>query len=72
VETLKQIYAHWIPEEQIITTHIFSSELGKLVANAFLAQRVSSINSISIICEKTGAIIDEGNKFSNYSSKTLI
>jgi UDPglucose 6-dehydrogenase len=62
MEALKQIYARWVPEERIITSHIFSSELAKLVANAFLAQRVSSINSISMICEKTGAIIDEGNK----------
>lgn len=71
MEQLKQVYAHWVPEERIITSHIFSSELGKLVANAFLAQRVSSINSISMICEKTGAVIDESIKFFQHISKKV-
>jgi UDPglucose 6-dehydrogenase len=53
------IYARWIPLEKIITSNIWSSELSKLVANAFLAQRVSSINSISALCEKTDADISE-------------
>jgi len=52
---------NWIPEEKILTPNIFSSELGKIISNAFLAQRISSINSISAICEKTGADIDEGS-----------
>ena len=56
---LTGIYAHWIPSEKIITSNIWSSELSKLVANAFLAQRVSSINSISALCEKTDADISE-------------
>jgi UDPglucose 6-dehydrogenase len=56
---LAGIYARWIPEEKIITSNIWSSELSKLVANAFLAQRVSSINSISALCEKTDANIVE-------------
>jgi UDPglucose 6-dehydrogenase len=56
---LTEIYAHWIPLEKIITSNIWSSELSKLVANAFLAQRVSSINSISALCEKTDADITE-------------
>ncbi|PKN70226.1 MAG: nucleotide sugar dehydrogenase [Deltaproteobacteria bacterium HGW-Deltaproteobacteria-12] len=56
---LAGIYARWIPEEKIITSNIWSSELSKLVANAFLAQRVSSINSISALCEKTDANIAE-------------
>ena len=56
---LADIYNHWIPEERIIKTNLWSSELSKLVANAFLAQRVSSINSISALCEKTGADVDE-------------
>ena len=60
VEKLRQIYSNWVPKKQILTSNIFSSELGKLVANSFLAQRVSSINSISMICEKTAADIDEG------------
>src|SRR5699024_6497414 len=46
IQTLKAIYANWVPEERILTTNIWSSELSKLVANAFLAQRVSSINAI--------------------------
>ncbi len=56
---LTGIYARWIPLEKIITSNIWSSELSKLVANAFLAQRVSSINSISALCEKTDADISE-------------
>lgn len=57
--TLVDIYARWIPRERIITTNLWSSELSKLVANAFLAQRISSINSISALCEVTGADVDE-------------
>lgn len=57
--TLVDIYARWVPRERIITTNLWSSELSKLVANAFLAQRISSINSISALCEKTGADVDE-------------
>jgi UDPglucose 6-dehydrogenase len=56
---LVSIYAHWVPREQILTTNLWSSELSKLVANAFLAQRVSSINSISALCEATGADVQE-------------
>jgi UDPglucose 6-dehydrogenase len=56
---LMEIYARWIPLKKIITSNIWSSELSKLVANAFLAQRVSSINSISALCEKTDADISE-------------
>ncbi len=59
VETIAALYAHWIPRERIVTTHLWSSELSKLVANAFLAQRVSSINAISALCERTGADVDE-------------
>jgi len=56
---LVDIYARWVPKEKIITSNIWSAELSKLVANAFLAQRVSSINSISALCEKTDADISE-------------
>ena len=56
---LVELYARWIPRERIITTNLWSSELSKLVANAFLAQRISSINSISALCEKTEADISE-------------
>lgn len=59
VETLASVYARWIPRDRIITTNLWSSELSKLVANAFLAQRISSINSISALCEATGADVDE-------------
>jgi UDPglucose 6-dehydrogenase len=73
-----EIYANWIPREKIITSNLWSAELSKLVANAFLAQRISSINSISALCEKTEANITEisnaigtdsriGNKFLNAS-----
>lgn len=59
INILKSIYEAWVPTERIITTNLWSSELSKLVANAFLAQRVSSINSISELCEVTGANVDE-------------
>ena len=59
VEEVAAIYAHWVPRERIITTNLWSSELTKLVSNALLAQRVSSVNSISALCEKTEANIDE-------------
>ncbi|GAP67748.1 nucleotide sugar dehydrogenase [Bacteroidales bacterium 6E] len=58
-QALADIYAHWIPRERILTTRLWSSELSKLTANAFLAQRVSSINAISALCERTGADVDE-------------
>ena len=72
------IYANWIPRDRILTTNIWSSELSKLVANAFLAQRISSINSISALCERTEASVAEvaraigmdsriGNRFLNAS-----
>jgi UDPglucose 6-dehydrogenase len=59
VQALVDIYSNWVPREKIITTNLWSSELSKLVANAFLAQRVSSINAISALCEKTEADVTE-------------
>ena len=59
LDELVSIYAHWVPRERIITTNVWSSEMSKLVSNAMLAQRISSINSISALCEKTGADIGE-------------
>ena len=59
VEAIVDIYAQWVPQERIITTNLWSSELSKLVANAFLAQRISSINAIANLCEKTEADISE-------------
>ena len=58
-ETLVEIYANWVSREKIITSNIWSSELSKIVSNAFLAQRISSINAISALCEKTDADINE-------------
>ena len=62
VSTLVDIYTNWIPKEKILTTNVWSSELAKLASNAMLAQRISSINSLSALCEKTGAKIDELSK----------
>jgi UDPglucose 6-dehydrogenase len=59
MQALVDVYAHWLPRERILTTNVWSSELSKLTANAFLAQRVSSINSLSALCEMTEANIDE-------------
>jgi UDPglucose 6-dehydrogenase len=59
IEQLASVYERWIPREKILTTNLWSSELSKLTANAFLAQRVSSINAISALCEVTGANVDE-------------
>ncbi|MDQ2179826.1 UDP-glucose 6-dehydrogenase [Marinifilum sp. D714] len=59
VQALVDVYLNWVPRENIVTTRVWSSELSKLTANAFLAQRVSSINAISALCEKTGADVDE-------------
>lgn len=59
IQKLVDVYATWVPSENIITTNLWSSELSKLTANAFLAQRISSINAISALCEATGANVDE-------------
>ncbi|AVR46916.1 nucleotide sugar dehydrogenase [Christiangramia fulva] len=59
VQSLVDVYAHWVEKDHILTTNVWSSELSKLTANAFLAQRVSSINAMSELCEKTGADVNE-------------
>ena len=59
IQSLSKIYENWVPKEKILYTNIWSSELAKLTANAFLAQRISSINSISALCEATGADVRE-------------
>jgi UDPglucose 6-dehydrogenase len=59
VEALGEVYARWVPDQAILRTGLWSAELSKLAANAFLAQRVSSINAISALCEVTGAQVDE-------------
>jgi len=62
VKELVKIYSSWVDKEKILTTNVWSSELAKLASNAMLAQRISSINSLSALCEKTGAEIDELSK----------
>ena len=59
IQALVAIYANWVPVDKILTTNVWSSELSKLTANAFLAQRISSINAMSELCEKTGADVNE-------------
>ena len=68
-DTLSAVYEHWLPKERILQTNVWSSELSKLVANAFLAQRVSSINTISALCEKTDANIQEISRAIGYDSR---
>ena len=58
-KTVAELYAHWVPRERILLTSVWSSELSKLVANAMLAQRISSVNSISALCERTEADVTE-------------
>jgi UDPglucose 6-dehydrogenase len=58
-QEIVDIFSNWVPEERILTSNVWSAELSKLVANAFLAQRISSINSISVLCEKTDASVLE-------------
>ncbi|KAK4856190.1 hypothetical protein QYF36_015010 [Acer negundo] len=78
IQALKDVYAHWVPEDRIITTNLWSAELSKLAANAFLAQRISSVNAMSALCEATGADVAQvshavgkdiriGSKFLNAS-----
>ena len=59
VKVLKSVYEHWIPSERVLTTNLWSAELSKLTANAMLAQRISSMNSISALCEATGADVQQ-------------
>ncbi|MBK0370911.1 UDP-glucose 6-dehydrogenase [Flavobacterium agrisoli] len=59
IAALVAVYANWVPQDKILTTNVWSSELSKLTANAFLAQRISSINALSELCEKTGADVTE-------------
>jgi UDPglucose 6-dehydrogenase len=59
VQALVAVYSNWVPADKILTTNVWSSELSKLTANAFLAQRISSINAMSELCEKTGADVNE-------------
>jgi UDPglucose 6-dehydrogenase len=59
IASLVEVYENWVPKDKILTTNVWSSELSKLTANAFLAQRISSINALSELCEKTGADVNE-------------
>lgn len=67
--SLAGVYANWVPQECILTVGLWSSELSKLAANAMLAQRISSINALSAICEATGANIDEVANAVGYDSR---
>ena len=69
IDSLKNIYSKWVNPKKIITTNLWSSELSKLTANAFLAQRISSINSISALCEVTGANIEEVKNAVGFDSR---
>ena len=69
LNTLVDMYANWVPRDKIITTNLWSSELSKLVSNAMLAQRVSSINAISAVCEATGANVKEVSRAIGYDSR---
>lgn len=62
MESLKSVYAHWVPDDRILMTNLWSAELTKLTANAMLAQRISSVNSISALCEMTGADISQASR----------
>ena len=66
IDALASVYGHWVPQERILRTNLWSSELSKLTANAFLAQRISSINSIAALCEATGAA-DRGIKYHRFA-----
>ncbi len=59
VAALASVYAHWVPSERILCANLWSAELSKLTANAMLAQRISSVNSISALCEATGADVQQ-------------
>lgn len=59
IKVLKDVYLNWVPEERIICTNLWSAELSKLAANAFLAQRISSVNAMSALCEATGADVSQ-------------
>ncbi|KAF7809053.1 UDP-glucose 6-dehydrogenase 4 [Senna tora] len=59
IQTLRDVYAHWVPIDKILCTNLWSAELSKLAANAFLAQRISSVNAMSALCEATGADVSQ-------------
>ena len=59
IDALASVYGQWVPQGRILRTNLWSSELSKLTANAFLAQRISSINSVAALCEATGADVRE-------------
>ncbi len=68
-KSLAEVYSQWIPAERIITMNVWSSELSKLAANALLAQRISSINALSAICEATGAEVNEVSRACGLDSR---
>lgn len=72
METLKAVYSHWVPDENILMTNLWSAELTKLTANAMLAQRISSVNSISALCEMTGADISQVVEINDYQKQRFV
>ena len=72
VAVLKSVYENWVPAERILTANLWSAELSKLTANAFLAQRISSINSISALCEATGADVKQVRDLATVSQMRAI
>src|SRR5574343_612722 len=69
IQQLVDVYANWVPTDKILTTNVWSSELSKLAANAFLAQRVSSVNALTELCEATEADIDEVARAVGFDSR---
>ncbi len=69
VQSLVEIYERWIPKTKILTVNVWSAELSKLASNAMLAQRISSINALSALCEVTGAKIDEVSNAIGYDHR---
>ena len=67
---LKSVYQHWVPDERILCTNLWSAELSKLTANAMLAQRISSVNTISALCEATGADVQQARQRGRHATHT--
>lgn len=69
IKALKDVYAHWVPEDRILCTNLWSAEVSKLAANAFLAQRISSVNAMSALCEATGADVSQVSHAIGFDSR---
>ena len=69
---LKSVYQHWVPDERILCTNLWSAELSKLTANAMLAQRISSVNTISALCEATGADVQQARQGCHHATYSCL